>query len=279
MLCRLLTGLVIGGALLGAPSAFKAVAQSSERSAPKVSSLGVEGTEILVTLSDGRTLRSRQLVGAVLKVRFDGAPAEVRIAAVEPDPDDKSNAVWLHTLEGRGADGSWVNLCRPGPDGRRQGFPLQGAQGLEFTCSSGSVGKCVRFGYRPWATGSENQRLAPLHAACVRMVRGDYGGSGEAWTRDGMRIDVYDTEGIQRSDNDSADRFEAGWSPDGAVCVHHVRAGENITLTELEARFPRLRGRTGDVCTEEFARMLGAILFNRSLLAPLERGHEPWANP
>ncbi|MCC8429992.1 hypothetical protein LJ725_13510 [Reyranella aquatilis] len=242
-----------------------AVAQSSERSAPKISSLGVEGTEILVTLSDGRTLRSMQLVGAVLKVRFDGAAAEVRIAAVEPDPDDKSNTVWLHTLERRGSDGSWANLCSPGPDGRRQGFPLQGAQGLEVTCSSGAVGKCVRFGYRPWAAGQDGRRLTPLHAACVRMVRGDYGGNGEAWTRNGMRIDVYDTEGIQTPENDPADRFEAGWSPDGAVCVRHVRVGENVSLTELEARYSHLRGRTGEICTEDFARAHGAILFNRSL--------------
>lgn len=231
---------------------------------PSVSSLGVDGTEIVVGLADGRTLRSRDLVGAVLKVRFEGEPAEVRIAAVEADPDDTSKTVWLHTFEGRQADGSWANLCGPGPDGRRQGFPLQGPQGLEFTCSSGALGKCVRMGYRPWAAGPDGRSLAPLHAACLRMVRADYGGDGRAWTKDGMRIDIYDPQGIQTAEDDPLDRFEAGWSPEGAVCVRHVRVKENATLEELEATYPRLAGRTGAVCTEDFARANGAILFNRS---------------
>ena len=263
---RLLAGLAIGGALLGAPLSFEASAQTQPPVAqPTVSSISVEGTEIVVKLSDDRTLRSKDLVGATLDVRFEGEPAKVRVAAVEPDPDDKSGTVWLHTMEGRQADGSWNNLCSPGPDGRRQGFPLQGsAGGLEFTCSAGALGKCVRFGYRPWANGPDGKLLAPQHAACVRMVRGDYGGSNEPWTRDGMLIDVFDPQGIQVADTGPDLAFEAGWAPDGAVCVHHVRVKENTTLAALEEKYPRLKGRTGAVCTEEFARSQGGVVFNRS---------------
>lgn len=260
MFRRLLAGLAIGGALTGAPPSFEALAQTQAT----VSSISVEGTEIVVRLSDSRILRSKDLVGATLDVRFEGEPAKVRIAAVEPDPDDKSRTVWLHTMEGRQPDGSWTNLCSAGPDGRRQGFPLQGAAGLEFTCSAGALGKCVRFGYRPWANGPDGTSLAPQHAACVRMVRGDYGGANEPWTKNGMRIDLYDDRGVQKPDNAPQDTFEAGWAPDGAVCVHHVRVKENVTLAELEARYPKLAGRTGAVCTEEFARAHGAILYNRS---------------
>lgn len=245
-------------------SAATALAQQ-----PAVSSISIEGTEIVVALADGRTLRSKDLVGAVLDVRFEGEPAKVRIAGVELDPDDKSKTVWLHTLEGRQADGpdggSWHNLCSPGPDGRRQGFPLQtSAGGLEFTCSSGALGKCVRFGYRPWANGPDGRSLAPQHAACVRMVRGDYGGSDEAWTRDGMTIDIFDPQGIQTPDAGSDLAFEAGWTPEGVACVHHVRVKEAVTLAALEAKYPRLAGRTGAICTEAFARSLGAIVLNRS---------------
>ncbi|WP_439614254.1 ADYC domain-containing protein [Reyranella sp.] len=265
MIRRLLAGLAIGGALIGAPSAFEAAAQSSPGPAPKMSSLGVDGTEIVVTLGDGRTLRSKDLIGAVLKVRFEGQPADVRIAVAEPDPEDKSKTVWLHTFEARQADGTWANLCGPGPDGRRQGFALKTSDGgLDLTCTSGAVGKCVRFGYRPWATGSDGKSLAPQHAACVRMVRGDYGGAGEAFTRDGMSIDLYDPQGLQAAEMAADQAFEAGWTPEGAVCVHHVRVKENTTLAALEAAYPRLEGRTGAVCTEDFARANGAILFNRS---------------
>ncbi len=249
--------------LVGAALAlFLSVPAAAER--PTVADIAVVGTEIVVALSDGRTLHSKDLVGAILDVRFEGQPAKVRIAAVEPDPDDKSGTVWLHDFEGRAEDGSWQNLCLPGPDGRRQGFPLQGIAGLEFTCTAGAVGKCVRFGYRPWAPGPDGESLASRHAACVRMVRADYGGADEPWTSEGMNIDIYDSLAIQAPDNIAAQAFEAGWTPEGAICVHHVRVKENVTLAALEEKYPNLRGRTGEICTEAFARSLGAVVFNRS---------------
>jgi hypothetical protein len=53
---------------------------------------------------------------------------------------------------------------------------------------------------------------------------------------------------------------------DGAICVAHPRIPENISLEELGARYPRLRGSLGPAaCTEEGAiRDPRALLFNRS---------------
>ena len=245
-------------------NATTAVAQPAPQvPAPQVT---VEGTEFVVTRADGRTLRSRDLVGALLDVRVGGRPMRVRIAAVEPDPEDRSGTVWLHTFETAAADGAWANICMAGPDGRQQAFPLAGGpDGMELSCTGGAIAKCVRFGYRRWSATADGRSLAPLHAACVRLVRGDYGGA-RGWTENGMRIDLYDDSGVQKPDNSPEDAFEAGWTPDGAVCVHHVRVKENVTLAELEALYPALRGRTGEVCTEEFARSHGAIVFNRSPL-------------
>jgi hypothetical protein len=96
------------------------------------------------------------------------------------------------------------------------------------------------------------------------MMRADYGGDGAATSRDGMKIDLYDDWRIQTPDLTDGDDFEAGWSPEGAVCVRHVRVKEHTSLAELERRHPRLLGRTGPVCTEDFARAHGALLFNRS---------------
>ena len=79
-----------------------------------------------------------------------------------------------------------------------------------------------------------------------------------------MGIDVYDIKGVQTPDNAADQAFEAGWTPEGAVCVHHVRVKENTTLAELEAKYPKLKGRTGEICSEASARSNGAILFNRS---------------
>jgi len=232
------------------------------RPAPEVT---VEGTEFVATLADGRVLRSRDLVGAALDVEFAGQPLRIRIAAVERDPEDRSGRVWLHTLEARDGDGAWANFCTAGPDGRRQGFPLEGGpNGVELSCTAGAIAKCARFGYHRWTTATDGAALAPLHAACVRMVRGDYGGADRPWTKNGMRIDMYDDHGVQVPDNSPEDVFEAGWGPGGAVCVHHVRVKENTTLAELEALYSALGGRTGAVCTEAFARANGAVLFNRS---------------
>jgi hypothetical protein len=229
--------------------------------------MAVEGTEFVVTLGDGRVMRSRDLAGTVLDVRFAGQPMRLRIAAVEPDPQDRTGTVWLHTLETPAADGGWRNFCTAGPDGRRQGFPLAGGpDGVELSCTAGAIAKCVRFGYRRWTATADGTALAPLHAACVRMVRADYGGAGRPWTKDGMHIDLYDDRGVQRPDNGPDDVFEAGWGPGGAVCVHHVRVSDNVTLAELEALYPALRGRTGAICIEEFARAHGALVFNRSRL-------------
>jgi hypothetical protein len=106
--------------------------------------------------------------------------------------------------------------------------------------------------------------MRDIYNACVRLVRADYCGDGEATTRDGMRIDLYDDHGVQQSDRDPLQEFEAGWTAAGAVCVRHVRVKENISLERLAASCPRLRDRLGETCTEQRARTLGATLFVRS---------------
>jgi hypothetical protein len=164
----------------------------------------------------------------------------------------------------------------PGADGRRAGFPVPGravgdgtvmAAGpgvFELTCTAGAQAKCVRFGYRPWASAPDGRPMRDLYNTCIRMVRADYGGDGRATTRDGTVIDLYDVWRIQSPDRREDHDFEAGWAPDGAVCVRHPRIAEHVSLDELERTYPRLRGRTGAVCTEDFARAHGAVLFNRS---------------
>jgi hypothetical protein len=238
-------------------------------------SVQAEGTEFVALLADGRTLRSRDLVGATLVIAIDGKGVRVRIDGVERDPDARNGAVWLHTLSAQTSDGSWQNLCGPGPDGRRQGFPLAGRprpDGMmedappgtfELVCTSGGQGKCVRFGYLPWSAGGAAS-LRDLYNACIRMVRADYCGDGTATTKDGQEIDIYDDHGIQRPENMPVMDFEAGWTSAGAMCVRHVRVKENISLEALVAACPRLKDHVGPACSEDAARRMGARLFNRS---------------
>src|SRR5207247_4654962 len=112
---------------------------------------------------------------------------------------------------------------------------------FEIVCTSGARGKCVRFGYFPWVSTA----MRDIYDACVHMVRADYCGDGEGTTRDGTRIDLYDDRGIQQSDSDPMQEFEAGWTASGSVCVRHVRVKENISLERLAASCQRLRDRVG----------------------------------
>lgn len=235
-------------------------------------SIDVVDTRFRVTMPDGQVHHSDRLVGAVLTMGLAGRIARVRIDAIERDPRHDAGDVWLHALSVEGADGQWRDVCEPDPEGRRLAFPIAGRFGadgmlrpaepgrFELTCTGGAWAKCVRFGYKPWAAGLD------AYNACVRMVRADYGGRNEGTTRNGMLIDMYDRLGIQSADYGAPLAFEAGWGPHGAVCVHHPRVAGNVTLEQLEARYPHLKGRTGAVCTEDFARAHGALLFNRSVL-------------
>jgi hypothetical protein len=243
-----------------------------QAAAGDLTSVEADGTEFKATFTDGRVLRSRDLIGARLTMAVDGRTVRVRIDAVERDPNAHTGDVWLHTFSTQAPDGTWRNICQAGPDGRRQGFPLAGRVRpgdaaldpaepgvFDITCTGGARGKCVRFGYLPWGEGGFDR-----YNACVRMVRADYCGDGRGTTRDGMPIDMYDDRGIQKPDNDAAQDFEAGWTAAGAVCVRHVRVKENVSLDRLAAACPRLKDRLGEACTEAQARALGAWLFNRS---------------
>lgn len=250
--------------------------QAVPAAAQQVTRVDVVDSRFRVTLADGQTLHSDQLVGAILTIGVGKGAARVRIDAVERDKTDYAADVWLHTLSVEGPDGRWTTHCTPDFDGRRLAFPVAGQAGrdgilqpaesgrIDILCTSGAMAKCARFGYRPWASAPDGTPLLALHRACVRMLRGDYGGRDEPMTRNGMPINVSDPIGVQPPDNEHQMTFEAGWTEDGAVCVHHPRVSENITLEQLEARYPKLRGRTGAICTEEFARAHGAVIFNHS---------------
>jgi hypothetical protein len=159
-------------------------------------------TEFRVRLSDGRTLGSGQLVGAVLAISGpEGAEQHFRVDAVEPDPAQPHHIV-LHSLSIQDkATGTWSSFCAPGADGNTQAFPLAGSwtddgrhvrdhDAFTLICTGGAVGKCVRWGYMPWRSAANGVSLWDHHQPCVRMVRADYGGDGDGHTRDDTPIDI-----------------------------------------------------------------------------------------
>lgn len=237
--------------------------------------LGVEGTRFVLEVGDGRRLTSPALVGAVLEMVIpDGSRARVRIDGVAPAAEAAD--VLLHDLSVESAPGVWSPLCDPDIKGRRAAFPMQGrwngnrfvADGAAWflTCASGSQAKCRLWGFDPWGNDA-GKPLRDLYEACQHMLRADYDGTGNAHTRDGTTIDGWGDIGgeVPATLNDPAFAFEAGWGPDGAVCVARTRWPELLPTSVLHASRPDLRG---NPCDEAEARRRGAVLFNRSKLRP-----------
>jgi hypothetical protein len=113
------------------------------------------------------------------------------------------------------------------------------SDGYSLACNDvGALAKCVqRFQYKPWKSVSETawapegqpvpthmQSLDKFHQACVRMVRGDYCGDGNAHTVNGTYINVWDHPGVQTASFVPVSyRFEAEWTPAGAGCISLTR--------------------------------------------------------
>lgn len=237
--------------------------------------LAVEGTHFVVDAGEGRVLRSEQLIGSIFDmVTPEGARARVRIDAVRIAAD--ATNILLHDLKVEGPNG-WKPMCDADAYGQRMAFPMAGKwNGAKFvadkaawflTCTSGSQAKCLLWGFDPWGTGKDGASLASLYQACQHMVRADYDGRGVAHTRNGTVIDGWDIYDVQvpATTEDESFAFEAGWGPDGAVCVARTRWDELLPLSVLLASVPRLKATP---CDEAEARRRGAILFNRSKLRP-----------
>jgi hypothetical protein len=240
--------------------------------------LAVDGTEFVLTQADDRVLRGADLIGAALKIRRSGNVFDLTIQSVEEDPHAKGGRVLLY------ADGKIADLCNVDAAGRSLGFPVPGGRGsFELTCTSGVIGKCVRWGYRFWEEKPGGPPLRALHQACTRMARADYGGDGQPATRDGMLIDLYDRFGIQTPGREASMTFEAAWGVDGAICVAHPRVPENISLEQLAGRYPRLKSQLGPaVCTEEAAmrnpdavQPVSRVIERRPMDVAVRRGTRP----
>jgi hypothetical protein len=223
--------------------------------------------EFRLRLDDGRVLQREELAGARIIVHRGEQSLHVLIDAVEEDSSAPGGPVVLYRLLVEDpAERTRRNACLPDARGRQLGLPIQRATGVDFTCTSGAEGKCILMGYRPWDDRADLP-MQDLHAACIHLMRADYGGDDHATTRDGTLIDVYDRFGIQGPETRDPMPFEAAWGKDGAVCVAHPRIAQNVALEELARRYPKLRNRLGPAaCTEEAMRHdPEVLLFNRSV--------------
>lgn len=113
-------------------------------------------------------------------------------------------------------------------DGSRQ----NGANLITATCESGSVARCMRWGYRPWATAtgqSGSVSLQDHHQACIHMKRAAYCGDSRTHTIDGTQLYIQD-QLSPALHTGSLDTIESVWSPAGAVCLSNRRHPELLFL-------------------------------------------------
>ena len=246
-------------------AALGLLAGSAALAEPAVRAVAIDGTSFRITLADGRVLGGPALVGITLTIADSkGGQLPVRIDAVQPDPKDPAGEITLYAFSVEdAATGGWRNLCGPDPYGERWGFPLAKDGGsFGITCTSGALGKCMRFGYKPWHAAQGGVAMRDLYDACVHMVRADYCGDGTPHTRNGTPIDIYDRFGIQKDEPKPGMTFEAAWGPKGAVCVARTRIPGVATLDQVLASCPRLRSApSGAACSDAAP---GALLFNKS---------------
>jgi hypothetical protein len=229
--------------------------------------IGVDGTEFVVSLGDGRVLRGSEVTGMQLIVRHDNQVARIRIEDVEANSHAVGGTVFLYRASVQTANGTGHDLCMPDAKGRRAGFPIPDGKGwFSFSCTSGVEAKCVLMGYRPWDRHPSGAPLRDLHKACINLMRADYTGDDHPTTRNGTPIDIEDRFGIQTFDYVEGMTFEAVWGPDGALCVARPRIAEAVSLADLAERSPRLRQAVGpgDCAKETWQDHPQALLFNRS---------------
>jgi hypothetical protein len=234
----------------------------------------------LACLSLGCEKRAGNLIeeGSVLVARDEGgASVTLRVDGIMRDPQDAYGDLFLYELSVRDAAGNHQPFCLPDREGHRLAVPLQGSWDISrnhvaddqitFACTGGAIGKCVRWGYKPWKTVN-GVSLADYHQACVHLVPADYCGDGVGHTRNGTPVNVWDRLGIQKRDGVPGMVFEAAYSTHGAVYLNKPRYGE--TLQSLVAACPdRLRGRTpldapGVTAQEAEARWPEALMFTES---------------
>jgi hypothetical protein len=138
---------------------------------------------------DGTVLAGKALVGQSLMLKVPGNEIEIRFDGLDDYRDDTGRHIPLYRISARQHPGlSFNSLCRADSNGHEAALTLIDEAGqVSLTCTSGAEGKCILLGYRPWESVGETS-LRDIHAACIRMVRADYGGDDESHTKDGTLI-------------------------------------------------------------------------------------------
>ncbi len=204
----------------------------------KLSGLKLKGTLLVGSTENGGSVSGSELVGTVLKPESGGKALAYRI-----DDYFLSSDTDMHLYQvSVGADATWFPYCGSDEDGEPilatavagrwdygvnvsgGGSKINDPSSFTFACLTGAIAKCVMLGYKPWKK-LNGDSLAAHHQTCTRVLRADYCGNGQSFTKNGVLINIYDGIGVQ-PDTDKWG-IEAEWAEDGALCLENRRVPSN----------------------------------------------------
>lgn len=192
---------------------------------------------------DGTYLQGGSWAGVKLHGVFDGCTRDTEMTfdvsarIVSATAHEELRGAWEYQVEIQepeprepGAKPAFVPLCKGGKPALvvPGAWDKQGRQRNEnglfsFACPDTAAAKCAgAMKYNP-GYAEQNPDIPALYGACTRMVIADYCGDGDSATQDGTRVDVWDSAHVEERDPQDGRRFEAAWTQDGAVCMHHPR--------------------------------------------------------
>jgi ADYC domain len=207
--------------------------------------LHVEDRHLVRPLLGGAALQGSQWDGVTLKTTiacvspYPALAVTARIHAF-PDGGDAGLTRYAVELQDPGST-SWIPACRDEGGRPSLATPFAGVwdqtgtfrsstSDFTFACAGSPIGKCDALGYRHFLSTVTDGDLArrTLHLACTRMMRADYCGDGIPHTHNGTLVDVWDSSGVVDPEMTTYHLsenlvFEAGWTPGGKICMHHLR--------------------------------------------------------
>lgn len=95
----------------------------------------MDGTEFVLTMDDGRVLRSADLVGATLMIGTGDKQIAVRIESVEEVPRSVGGDVFLHRFVVEDDNGKVSDFCTPDAEGQNLGFPILDGKGTGISAT------------------------------------------------------------------------------------------------------------------------------------------------
>lgn len=222
----------------------------------RLEGMGMAGSVFFAYYKDGRAIAGNMLVGLTIEVTVAQPTSEkyyFRIDSFRQDTSSPFPDVFHYGVSVKTTSNPTPrSLCYDESKQPTDLVPVNGMAWDENTgnriddpktftlaCTEGAIEKCMHLGYRPWASQKQckggtrgrncptiNVPLKDYHQACTRMIRADYCGNGQSWTKDGTLLDVYDylLPPIQLQEENW--QIESRWVPTGAICLTEERHPE-----------------------------------------------------